>query len=128
MAKHNATFLGPSNALISIGSDHAYAFSGVVNVTNSNEKILSFKTGKKYFVGKLQVSNGSGSADDLIWTMLMNGVIVAQWVSYNSTYWEGGLPMHLIIPPLTTVAIHGDNQTGGTALPQTAWVQGRLYD
>jgi len=59
-----STFTGSSNSLITIGK-HAYAFGGVVEVTNANEKILSFSTGKEYFVGKLQVSTPSESTDDI---------------------------------------------------------------
>tara|TARA_Y100000310_G_scaffold259178_1_gene267800 strand:- start:35 stop:436 length:402 start_codon:yes stop_codon:yes gene_type:complete len=122
----NSTFTGPSNSLVTVG-DHAYAFSGVVEVTNANEQILGFTTGKEYLVCKLQVSNGTGSNDDIQYTVKMNDSIVCQFVSFNSSYWEGGLPMHLVIPPYTTVAVHGDNLTGATGRAQTAWVQGKIY-
>ena len=127
MAKeHNATFLGPSNSLVPIGSEHAYAFGGVVAVTNGNDQILGFKTGKKYLRCKLTVSNGSGSGDDIVYTVLLNGVITCKWY-YNSEAEAVENRLYLIIPPLTTVAVHGDNQSSATGRDHTAWLEGRVY-
>jgi len=128
MAKQNATFLGTSNALIPIGENHAYAFSGVVEVTTANEKILSFSTGKKYLVCNLQVTNGSGSNDDVLYTLFMNGVLVIQWFFIQAGV--SGLDasgLDLLVPPNTTVVIHGDNQSSATGRAQTAWLQGTLH-
>jgi len=126
MAKQNATFLGPSNALIPIGSDHAYAFGGKVDITVANEKLLSFQTGKKYLVCKLQVTNSSGSGDDILYTVLLNGTITCEWY-FNEHNTDLAQPLHLVIPPLTSVAIHGDNQTSSTPRSHTCWLEGRLY-
>jgi len=124
-----STFTGSSNSLITIGK-HAYAFGGVVEVTNANEKILSFSTGKEYFVGKLQVSTPSESTDDIEYTLLLNGVIVCKWVFVvNQPYFSNTVPqtLDLVIPPLTNVALHGDNISSSTGRDQTAWVKGKIY-
>jgi len=126
MVKQNATFLGTSNTLVPIGPDHAYAFGGVIEVTTANEQLLSFQTGKKYLICKLQVTNSSGSGDDIKYTVLLNGVITCEWYyDQYSTYLAQ--PLHLLIPPLTSVAIHGDNQASSTGRTHTCWLEGRLY-
>jgi len=87
MVKQNATFLGTSNALVSIGKDHAYAFGGKVDITTANEKLLSFQTGKKYLRCKLIVTNSAGSGDDIRYTVLLNGIITCEWYyDTHSTY------------------------------------------
>ena len=126
MAKQNATFLGPSNALVLIGQDHAYAYGGKVNVTTANEQLLSFNTGKKYLRCKLQVTNSAGAGDDIRYTVLLNGIITCEWY-YDSHSTYLGQPLHLIIPPLTNVAVHGDNQTSSDPRSHTCWLEGRVY-
>jgi len=128
MAKdHNATFLGPSNSLVPIGSEHAYAFGGVVAIPNSDTDMLTFQTGKKYLKCKLTVTNGSGSGDDIRYKVFLNGIIVCQWYfgSFQGITIEN--PLNLIIPPLSTVVVQGVNISSSGGRDHTAWVQGRLY-
>jgi hypothetical protein len=121
----NSTFTGPSNSLITVG-DHAYAFGGKVDVTTANEQLLGFQTGKKYLRCRLQVSNSAGSGDDIRYTVLLNGVITCEWYyDQHSTYLAQ--PLYLVIPPYTTVAIHGDNQASSTPRAHTCWLEGKVY-
>jgi hypothetical protein len=119
-----STFTGPSNSLIVIGK-HAYAFGGVISVTDANDLLLSFQTGKEYLVSKITVSNSGGSGEDFRYTILLNGVIVSSWYFIPPNTIE--MPLYLVIPPLTTVAIHGDNVSASTGRDHTAWLEGTIY-
>jgi len=107
--------------------NHAYAYSGIVGINDSDTTLVEFTSGSGFITAKLQVQNGSGSGDDMRYDVTLNGTIVARW-TYSATPNVDPLPpLYLVIPPFTIVKVSGLNQTGASSRNHTATFTGRVY-
>ena len=129
MAKKNiATFLAPNQGLSIVGS-HAYGYSGVQTVTDSEQNLLDFHTGKEYISSKVQFNGIHGSADDFVYKIYFNGSVVASYlVGAALDRAKPDIPIWLIIPPLTHVQCSAQNTSSSAGQYQCASLTGRVYD
>jgi len=125
--KQIATFLGANKGLSIVGS-HAYAYSGTIPISGSFTEMLSFTTGKTYWVGDFRLE---GEFDDVAGSTIQvqiefNGVTILLAKTTEDRY--GDRPeISLLIPPLTNVKIQALQNTGGD-LDFQAILVGRVYE
>ena len=106
-----------SNALqFTNDNKHAYAFSGIVDVNNSETQLLLLNTQSEYLLAKLTVLQGTTSNEDFLYKVFFNDIAVAQWHCLQVTDKESNMPnfYNLIIPPFTTVKVTGQNTSSAT--------------
>jgi len=131
MAKQQiATFLGP-NLGLSVVSDHAYAYSGQVDLATTEKTLLSFTSGNYYFVGNWQMLydwSGFSAGESLGYTIKMNGNIIGrtELAKSNSALDSIMREVPLIIPAYTVVEILGDTDAGNIYV--TGMLTGRIYN
>ena len=120
------TFTGPAEALELIG-DHCYAYSGGVNVPDSETTLLNFTTGNYYSVVDIQVSSSDAAGDNYEFRMSMNGAEI-MGEEFNNTYHNypnGAQPWQLIIPPYTAFTL--TLEAAANSAEWFATVTGRIY-
>jgi len=132
MAKKNvATFLGPQLGLSVLGK-HAYAYSGVVSVGNSETEMLNFKSENKYmvcgwFANFNQLTSDPIATEDFRFILYLNGIQIAMMETSDSQAASRNMIQDIIIPPNTNVKITGRNYTGAVVEPLGAVITGRVY-
>ena len=127
--KQIATFLGPNKGLSIIGG-HAAAFSGVVAVTNVAGDLLSFSTGKEYISAEIMFFYSDNSqTDNIKYIVYLNNQIIYS-IQLNQATTDPGAqtPLSIILPPLTTLTITGQNITDSDSRDVGATLKGRIYD
>ena len=129
MAKKNiAPFLGPNKGL-SIAGDHAYAYSGVISVTNTELSMLQFSTGNGYIRAIIQFNGGaSGGGDNYAYRIKYDSQIVQEYVTNNNTDDAPNQKLNLIIPPFTNVECTAQNVSDTSGNDQIVSLSGRVYD
>ena len=114
-----------SNALqFTNDNKNAYAYSGIIGVTNAEKTLLLMQTNSEYLMAKLQILNGTTSNEDFTYKVFFNDVIVAQWhFVYASTIHQLiEYPYLFTIPPFTTVKVTALNVSSGVSRDHTATV------
>jgi len=107
---------------------HALAYSGLVNVNNTETNLLDFKTGKGYIKAKVQFNGIHGSNDDFTYKIYFNGIVVQSYlVAEPSDRAKADIPLYIIIPPLTHVQCSAQNTEGSGAQSQCVALTGRVY-
>jgi hypothetical protein len=118
-----------SNALqFTNDNKHAYAFSGIVDVNNSETQLLLLNTQSEYLLAELQVLQGTTSNEDFLYKVFFNNVIVAQWHCLQVTTIDTNMPniYNFIIPPFTLVKVTGQNTSSSTNRDHTATLTGKV--
>ena len=98
--------MGISQLLNYIGN-HAYAYSGKVEVDNTDTTLLKFRTNNTYFVGKYQpqyMDDGT-LTHNLRTDIKLDGQLIAQVEVTSSLDYTPFDEIHLIIPPFTDVLV-----------------------
>jgi len=119
------SFTGAAEALEIVG-DHAYAYSGAVDVQNQ-VTVLDFKTGNFYFVGFFEFAGNwsdAGSAFVLV-DVSFNGIVVLKIAERRDLGAGADQPFNLIIPPYTEVKVVYAGT--GTSAEFTTNLNGRIY-
>jgi len=125
----NATFSGSQKGLTTIGSEHAYAFSGIVACDDTATTLLDLSTGKYFIVAHLDFGTGSVSSRDMKWRLSLNGEEVYSYVS-SGTNQAGANPQNhiqMLIPPLTTLLVTSENESDNNSENQSIVLTGRVY-
>jgi hypothetical protein len=105
--------------------DKVYSYGGEIGVADAWTTILGpFTTGKHAIVGELQITDNSGSNDDIRYKIQMNGIDVQKYISKNASE-PPGYPTILVIPPFTTIEVSGYNITSSSSRNQTAMFTGK---
>jgi len=126
------SFTGPAEALEIIG-DHAYAYSGLIPATTTDQTALSFTSGNYYLVGYLQLNApvDDDSPADVTLTAVrvsFNGVGVFILVTGNNVHRTArSVRQKIIIPAYTEVTAILDSE--GIAPDQygSVVITGRIY-
>ena len=126
----NATFTSAGKGLTSVG-DYAYAYSGSIEVANTDVTLLSFQTGKEITKGIVQFYYAEPSNDKFLYTVKMNDITVVQYQVFGPNDTNGehllSLPVYLVIPPMTLVKCIGKNNENANSRQQIANFTGRIY-
>ena len=118
-----------SNALqFTNDNKHAYAFSGIVDVNNTETQLLLLNTQSEYLLTELQVLQGTTSNEDFLYKVFFNNVIVAQWHCLQVTDKEINMPniYNFIIPPFTLVKVTAQNTSSATARNHSATLTAKV--
>jgi len=126
----NANFLGGGLQLSLIGK-HAYAYSGLVNVSTTETDLLNFTTAAKgYIIGKFQVTPAENHDEDVVFKWYLNGIQVQSLHIFDNKVAGSPMSLHnyilLVIPPGTTVRVTGD--MSANAFDQVCTFTGTVYD
>jgi hypothetical protein len=117
---------GTGTSLNYVG-EYAYAYSGVVSVTDTEAALIDSTTGALYIVGKVTFSypeyNGDNFRyriyidDQQVWGIEVGGGTDANLID----------PVDIMIPPYSRVKITADNAATGDPVNQVAVFVGRVY-
>jgi len=123
------SFTGAAEALEIIG-DHAYAYSGQVDLDSTEKTLLSFRSGNYYFVGNWQMLydwTGFSAGESLGYTIKFNNGIIARTELPKSSSEIDSImrEVPLIIPAYTQVDIFGDTDAGNIYV--SGMLTGRIY-
>ena len=124
----NAIFTGTQKGL-SIISNHAYAFSGLIDIQNTSDTYLLFDTGK-YMSGHFQLYTASNTAEQIQWDVYFNDILIIRFnqEGRGSAYRGQGVDNDIIIPPLTRVKVTGLNTGASTPVHGLAVFTGKVYE
>jgi len=126
--KQIATFVGPNQGLSIIGT-HAYGYSGIQTVTDTEQNLLDFHSGKEYISCKIQFNGIHGSPDDYVYKVYLNGNEVASYlVGAALDRAKPDIPLWIIIPPLTHVQCSAQNTSSSSGEYQAVALTGRIYN
>lgn len=125
-----ASVVQPGLDLRYIGN-HAYAYSGKIEITGDSggatQTLLSFTSGKSYFVGDLNFSTTAESGVTVSFETSLNGSVVT--TMKVDTRGNGGFiwptVYSIIIPPFTIVIVKWGIDTSTES--GTAILSGRVY-
>tara|TARA_Y100001963_G_scaffold74283_1_gene103235 strand:+ start:5769 stop:6218 length:450 start_codon:yes stop_codon:yes gene_type:complete len=108
--------------------DRCYYYSGVRYADNNLATFSQFNTHNDFVEVAIQLFYFKETTDNLLFNMLVNGVIVAGSVS-REPYRDGNLhsePITCIIPPNTLVEFQGKNLEGGSDLDVAIIATGKI--
>ena len=92
---------------------HAYAYSGLVEVENTEKTCLEFNTNSEYLVTEIQMCYFSTNETDNIKFMITFDNIEVQTTQINDAFTHTPYTsIKLIIPPFTLVKVTGKNISG----------------
>jgi len=122
------SFTGPAQALEIIG-DHAYAYSGVLDIDNNETDMLSFTTGNYYFVGTLQFNYLERQGEAFQYQFYLNGAIVQGFVDHGGSTADPTPQnaVNVIISPYTVVRATAQNIVDTASRNQVCNMAGRIY-
>lgn len=126
----------PSASVVATGlgiryiGEHAYGYSGEIDLNNTTQTLFSYTNENFIFVGQFQMlfdKTQFNTGEALGYTIKFNDLIVARLeLEASATTTESiQSPVNLVIPPLTEVVITGD--TDGGSIVVTGLVTGRVY-
>tara|TARA_R100001086_G_scaffold108972_1_gene55221 strand:- start:344 stop:739 length:396 start_codon:yes stop_codon:yes gene_type:complete len=110
---------------------HAYVYSGIVGVNNSETTLLDFTTGAGLYIdAKIQLMNATSSNEDFKYTIKANEEIIFEYKFTQTTgnSYLSDLPLLMILAPQTRIQVLAINETSGTPRDHTANITGRVYD
>jgi len=126
--KQIATFLGPQLGL-SIAGDHAYAYSGVLDI-GAETAMIEFTSGNFVFVGTVQFNYVELNGYLFQYRFYLNGVALQGYLEPSGSSGDPQPPtsiIPIIIPPNTVVKCTAENLTDGTLQNQVCSMVGRIY-
>jgi hypothetical protein len=126
------TFLAPNKGL-SIAGDHAYAYSGLIQVSDSEVTHLEFTTGAEYLKGRFELqgaTNIATIADGEVsgFVIYFNGEVIAQpKVGSAGEAMPTVEHYSVIIPPLTKVKVAVRTAATSAGWKTSVGFVGRVY-
>jgi len=127
--KQIATFLGPNKGL-SIAKDHAYAYSGVLDINGTETVMLEFTSGNFLFVGTVQFNYVELNGYHFQYRFYLNGIALQGFIDPSGSSGDPTASTSLIpiiIPPNTVVKCTAENITDNTLQNQVCSMVGRIY-
>jgi len=105
---------------------HAYAYSGIIGVTNTVSNLLDFKTNTEYIVGQIQFFYSEHVEPDFDYTLKINGVIVTKF--FVNDKFDADLNWFpIIIPPFSQVLLTAQNIADTDSVDQSVIFTGKAY-
>lgn len=121
------SFTGPAQAL-DIYGDFGAAYSGRVDVNNTETELIEFTSGNFVLVGHWQGSYYTAAkADDFRWIIYLNGAQIQSYIAESSLRGNPRSQFNLIIPAYTEVKLTSQNVEGSSTEEMMASITGRIY-
>jgi len=123
------SFTGAAQALEVMG-DHAYGYSGVLDIGSPETDMLNFKTGNFYFVGVVQFNYVELAGETFRYRIYLNESIVQSFIDNGGSYAVPQPPANaidIIIPPYTDVKTTASNIQDAALRLQVCSMVGRIY-
>ena len=100
---------------------HAYAYSGVMGITNTETTMIEFNTNSEYLKGKVLFSYVDNDTEDYRYRIYLNDTIVQVILQGRKDYdfmFEYAIP--IIIPPFSNVKLTAQNIDNSNSRTQIA--------
>ena len=108
--------------------DHCYAYSGLVECTDTETDLLNTVTGSGYILCNLQFNYVSDSGNNFNFKAYLNGSIVqAYFLTAAEAYTEPDNLIPLLIPPNSILRCTAQNASTSTGLDMVISLTGRVY-
>ena len=123
------SFTGSAEALEIVG-DHAYAYSGVLDIGGTETDMLNFTSGNFYFVGTVQFHYVEVNGYVFQYRFYLNDVALQGFIDPSGSSGDPQPPtsiIPIIIPAYTEVRCTAENLTDGTLQNQVCSMVGRVY-
>jgi len=123
------SFTGAAEALEVMG-EHAYAYSGVLDIGGDETNMLLFNTGNFYFVGTIQFNYLERQGEAFQYKFYLNDSVVQGFVESGGASGDPQAPttfMNIIIPPYTEVKATAQNVVDTATRNQVCNMAGRIY-
>ena len=111
--------------------DHAYGYSGVLDIDGTETSMLEFTTGSSYFVGTVQFNYVELNGYHFQYRFYLNDVIMQGFIDPSGTSGDPTAStsiIPIIIPPFSKVKCTAENITDNTLQNQVCSIVGRVYD
>jgi len=126
---------GPQNTAsvglnLNVIGDHAYGFSGILDIGGTETDMLSFRTGNFYLVGTVQFNYMEINGYHFRYKFYVNDIAVEGFVNASGSSGTPQPPttiIPIIIPPYTEVKCTAENLTDATLQNQVCSITGRIY-
>ena len=107
---------------------HCYAYSGIVNVDNTETDLLNFNTNSEYVVATLNITNSGNLAfdEDFYFQIYFNDVVIYAILLEQPKVMNTSPFVPLIIPPFTNVRVTADNVSDSDARKISAHITGKV--
>tara|TARA_Y100001973_G_scaffold4106_1_gene5998 strand:- start:98 stop:505 length:408 start_codon:yes stop_codon:yes gene_type:complete len=118
-----------SNALqFTNDNKNAYAYSGIIEVDNTETQLLLLNTQSEYLMAQLQILQGTDSNENFIYKVFFNDIIIAQWHCLQVTTLDINMPnsYELIIPPFTIVKVTALNRSSASLRDHSATLTAKV--
>jgi len=123
------SFTGAAQQLEVLG-DHAYGYSGVVDIGSTETDMLNFTTGNFYFVGTVQFNYIELNAYHFRYRFYLNDAILQGFVEPSGATGAPNVSttiIPIIIPAYTVVKCTAQNLVDATLQEQVCSMIGRIY-
>ena len=128
--KQIATFLAPQLGLTTLGN-HAYGYSGVLDIGGAETDMLNFTTGKFYLVGTIQFNAMEISGESFRYQVYLNGIVIQGYMDKDGANDVPQPPtsfINIIVPPNTQIKATAQNVSDSATRNQVCNIAGRIYD
>jgi hypothetical protein len=126
VAGGNPTGIGTS---INYIGNHAYGYSGSIDVNNTETTLLEFSTGQQYMISKIQFNYVSPDSDNIQYRVYINNEVVQTFQSdhANLTHVFPDSVLNILIANESRVKLTAQNVTSSSNRPQIVSLVGRVY-
>ena len=117
-----------SGLYLNIIGNHAYGYSGVLDIDNVETDMLLFRTGNFYFVGTIQFNVVERHGESFLYQLYLNETVVQGYIIDPD---EARQPptnfIDIIIAPYTEVKATAQNMISATKYRTLCNMAGRIY-
>ena len=122
---------GTGTSLNYIG-EHAYAYSGVIGVSNSLATLLDFSIGNSYIMAKFQpFYNDAEQGDNVVFEIKVDSELIYSielaGATTANTHRGDPNPIPILIPPYAHITVEGKNATDSDTRNIGIVITGRVH-
>jgi hypothetical protein len=112
-----------------VGKDFCYAYSGAIDVNNTETDLLNTTTQAGVIKGRIEFCYLGSNSQNMRFRVKLNDLVIWDFEADHSQLLARGQRglLHIIIPPLTQLTCTGQNMTDTVALPLIVALSGRVY-
>jgi len=115
---------------LNVIGNHAYGYSGVLDVGGTETDLLSFETGNFYLVGTIQFQYVELQGESFAYKMYLNGIEAQGFLEDSGSSGAVQPPttfINILIPPYTKVRCTAENITDSATRNQLCNIVGKIY-